>query len=527
MRVRQGRAAPRKTALPQSTFQHKIFPAPSGGLVLSENLANMPPNSAIVLNNGFPTLTGTRVRGGSQKVASIGTTVESLFTYVEATTQKIFAAGGGAIYDVTSPADVDVTPTADLTGQTSNYYSTTPFSTAAGEYLMAVNGTDAVLRYDGGSWTTPTITGTTSAELSQVFAYRNRLYFIRKNTLKFAYLGINSISGAASEFSLYGVFNRGGSLLFGATWSQDAGDGLDDKAVFVTDQGEVAIYEGSDPSVATDWNLVGRYDIKPPLGKNAFTHAGGDLIIMTQDGMVPISMAVNKEPSVLALSAVSRPIEPLWKNEVRLRTLPWEIVEIPKLNMGVVSLPHTGAAENKCLVVNLNTSRWGVYTGWDTRCVAEFLGDGYFGSQDGSISKMETTGADNGVPYVFQCALAHDHLESPGMYKTAKMGRCTFLARENFNPTVSVAVDYSEEFPAAPVAGLEAGLGNLWDSALWDGSIWDAGLKQDPRSEWFTIGRSGYSISPQVQATIANTLGPDAEMVAIDISIEMGGLHIG
>ena len=46
---------------------------------------------------------------------------------------------------------------------------------------------------------------------------------------------------------LSGASTKGGKLLFGATWSIDAGDGTDDKCVFVTDNGEVLVFTGSDP----------------------------------------------------------------------------------------------------------------------------------------------------------------------------------------------------------------------------------------------------------------------------------------
>ena len=124
----------------------------------------------------------------------------------------------------------------------------------------------------------------------------------------------------------------------------DAGDGVDDKCVFVSDLGEVAIYEGPDPSNAdpeTDtepWRLVGRYDITEPLGKNAHMRAGGDLLIATVDGIVPISEAIRKDVAALSLSAVSRPIEPDWKKEARARLgdSPWELLKWPDRNMAIV-----------------------------------------------------------------------------------------------------------------------------------------------------------------------------------------------
>lgn len=534
MMVREARRQTRQAANTRPAMRHKTFPAPNGGLVLSDNLADQQPNSASVMINAFPTLRGVRIRGGSELYATIGSAeVESIFAYSVGQTNKIFAAADGKIFDITVVADPEVAPTAAITGQTSNDYTTTPFTTSGGNYLYAVNGDDDPQLFDGTSWqavnsgSSPiSVTGVTTANLSHVVGYKNRLFFVEKDTLKFWYLPVSSIGGAATSFSLDGVFKRGGSLLFGATWSQDAGDGLDDKIVFVTTLGEVAIYEGSNPSDVNDWNLVGVYEITPPLGKNAHTRAGGDLVIMTQAGMVPISEAVSKEASLLGLSAISRPIEPLWKDEVARRPLPWQIIEIPKLNMGVVSLPSTGDLEKNCLVVNLQTSRWGLYIGWDTRSVCEFGGDGYFGTSDGKILKMEKGGTDNGQPYVYQIALAADHCGSPGVSKTYKMGRSTFKTYPNLKPQVSVSVNYDSTFPPAPNAGLDTGDETLWDSALWDSGVWDGGVAQIAQTKWQAIGRTGFTVSPQVQGTISNSIKPKAELISIDLSWVDGGLHV-
>ncbi|TIR78102.1 MAG: hypothetical protein E5X19_32465, partial [Mesorhizobium sp.] len=76
-------------------------------------------------------------------------------------------------------------------------------------------------------------------KLSFVWTYRSREFFIEKNTLTAWFLPVDAISGAASDFSLAGVFQKGGSLLCGGTWSLDAGDGVDDKCVFISTKGEV------------------------------------------------------------------------------------------------------------------------------------------------------------------------------------------------------------------------------------------------------------------------------------------------
>ena len=58
-----------------------------------------------------------------------------------------------------------------------------------------------------------------------------------------------SIRSAAivNMIPLSGAATKGGKLLFCAVWSLDAGDGTDDKMVFMTDLGEILVFTGSDP----------------------------------------------------------------------------------------------------------------------------------------------------------------------------------------------------------------------------------------------------------------------------------------
>ncbi|MGB7243551.1 MAG: hypothetical protein WBC93_15885, partial [Sulfitobacter sp.] len=215
------------------------LPAPIRGLVLNESIANPQPGGAKVLDNWICNLATASPRKGVQKFATIAAdTVASVFTYKVGATETFFAASDDSIFDITSPADPDVIPTADVTGQTSGFYSTEQFGTAGGDYLYALNGTNSPQLYDGTTWTaitgasSPAITGVTTSELSHVWSFANRLFFVRKGTMEAWYLPVDSIGGAASTFSLAGVFKKGGALLFGATWSLDSGDGPNEQCVF-------------------------------------------------------------------------------------------------------------------------------------------------------------------------------------------------------------------------------------------------------------------------------------------------------
>lgn len=516
---------------------HKIFPAPTRGWVTNESVVGGQGGACRVLENWFPEADAVRVRGGCDKVATIGNDpVTALFTYNQAGLEKLFACSATDIYNVTS-LNPTTPPSADVSSQTSGYYSTAQMATAGGEFLYACNEADAPQLYNGTTWTqitgvsSPAITGVTTTLLRAVWEYRNRLFFIERDSLRAWYLPVESVGGAALDLSLAGVFRKGGNLLYGATWSLDAGDGVDDKCVFISDLGEVAVYEGGDPGDVADWRLVGRYDISAPLGKNCHVSAGGDLLIGTVEGIVPLTEIIQKDAAALSLSAVTRPIEQDWKFQSRqlLAAYPWEMMKFPERNMMLVSLPHT-TANPVCFVVNLLTGAWAKYTGWDVQCLALFGGDAYFGSADGEVYKAESGGQDNTASYLCRMSMEADHLGKPGVYKAIKMARGIFRESATTNPKLSVAMDYSTTFPSAPSAAADGGLTGVWDSGVWDTAIWDDGTSLDDLStattRWVSMGKSGYAVSPQVQITVGNNRKPDARLVSVELIYETGGLVV-
>lgn len=535
--LRSGRVAARQTAQPKPDAQpmrSQTMPAPTRGWIANENLALSQPAGARILDNWFPTSTGARVRGGSFKYATIGSNpVLRMWTYKDGEVEQFFASDQGNIFPITTIADPDVAPTADVTGLASGYFSTFQIGTAGGNYLYALNGTDSARLYDGSTWTavtgvsTPAITGVTTSLLSFGWSFGSRAWFVEKDTMNAWFLPVDSIGGAAQSFSLAGIFQEGGTLLFGGTWSLDSGSGLDDKCVFVSNQGEVAIYEGTDPTSATDWRKVGVYKITSPMGFNGTMQAGGDLLIATEDGIVPLSEAVKKDVAALSLSAVTSPIEPEWKNEVvARRTLPWEIIKWASNNMMIVSLPVPDAGIDPiCFVANLETGAWCRFTEWNTRCLAVYDDRGYFGTNDGKIYEMERGGTDDGAPYTCTYVGLPEHLGAPGATKTVKMARAIFLSSVPFTPKISASVDYSISLPTAPSSVADFTT-DEWDSGLWDVAQWDAGTTTTVSSRWVAIDKTGFSVSPQIQITCGVTPFPRTELVAYDLTYEMGGVLV-
>lgn len=514
---------------PQSAT--RMFPAPNRGWIRNESMVAPKAGGAEVLDNWFPTPEGARMRKGSTLHGTIADAVMHLAVYDDGGTPKMFAADEENIYNATNPADPEVALTADVTGLSSGDWSSQQVTTSGGTFLVMVNGSDTMQQYTGSAWrevtdaTVPAITAVDTDDLSHVWLFKNRLFFVEKGGLDAWYLGAGAVTGTATVFPLGGVFRRGGALLFGATWSLDSGDGLDDMCLFVTDQGEVAVYQGTDPASADTFALVGVYQIGRPLHKNGHFKAGGDIAVLTDDGIVPISAAVKgTDRAALSGKAITYPIESAWRLLVSERggsSVPFTATLWHSETMLLIGLPVTGSFSTICLVCNARTGAWGRFTGWDVRCSAVFNDRLYFGTGDGTIVRGEVSGADQGVPYTATFLPRFDLLGTPAE-KVALLGRIVARANNAFTPQLFANADYQVDIPTVPQSDSDTDT-NLWDTGIWDQSEW--GVPTDikaKRSEWQSVGANGHALSLGLQITSGRTTAPDVELIALYLQYEAG-----
>lgn len=508
------------------------FPSPVRGLIENENLARNRGVGASVMENWYPLQSTVRLRGGAQRVATIGSDpVLSLIPY-QSTVAKLFAASASAVYDITA-LNPTTAPAAAFSNQGGGDWSHVQFGTAGGTFLVMANGVNDMRLYDGAAWTrlnstsTPAITGVATSALSRLWMHGNRIWAIEKNTLNAWYLPIDSIAGVATQFALGGVFVRGGWLVFGAAWSVRNGDSMEDQCIFVTSQGEVAVYAGTNPASAATWALVGRYDMAPPVGAQ-FVKAGGDVLIPTEGGVVPLSAVMQSDPAALGGLAVSAAIEPSWMWAVRTRAAGqlFTMMKWRRESMMLVGLPH----RRETFVCNMQTGAWTKFTGWDVQSMVSWNGLAYFGASNGKVYQIEGGGSDDGTVYVCRLQLLPDHMRAPGREKTVHQARATFRALAPFEASLSAATDYEKGFPLPPPVAPDNSNPALWDVGSWDVSRWDDGPMSEQRqtvaTDWQSIGVSGFSISPQVQVSCGTNRIPDAELVALDTTYSSGGMVV-
>lgn len=519
-------------------------------------------------------------------------------TYNVGGLEQFFVATDDTIYDITTPAS----PAAVVTGMTSGDWVSVQFSTSGGTFLLAVNGSDSMLIYDGTYWypvgssnlyTLPYdnlssaftigetvtggtsgangvirniveltgttgvliidsfasgpfqnnetitdgatgsalangtetlrlagITGVTTSDLSYVWVYKNRVFFVEKESLSAWYLAIDAIGGAATEFPLGGVFTLGGSLLFGSSWSIESADGLDARCIFVTDGGEegaeVAVYAGTNPADANLWGLVGVYRTGKPMGKKAHVRAGGDVVIATDLGFIPLSVSVKRDIAALSPSALSFPIEDLWAAEVVRRSqFPWRCKAWPTGRMTVVALPTITDEPPKWFVANVRTGAWAVYTGWDATCLAVFDDRLFFGSSQGRIVEANITGLDQGDAYTATYVPLFEDLNTPASLKVASLARATIRSPIDLDTTLAMLVDFVIDLPAAPAA-TPVPAGSTWGTAVWGEFAWGQEPTLGIVQRWTSVGNEGYALAPALLLTSGSLQPLDAEIVRIE-----------
>lgn len=449
---------------------------PTKGWNTEQSLAEMEPGFAPVLDNWYPDPDGIRPRYGSLQYASglVGE-VNSLMSYVSGTQKRLFGASGANIYNATSSGAV---PSAVWTTATSDKWQSVNFATSGGQFLIACNGADHPINWNGTAFAaTPAITGVTggASTLVNVFSSQSRLFFCQVNSASVWYLSASAIGGAAVELPLAALLVKGGSIIAGQTWSTDSGSGMDDRTVFVSSEGEVLVFQGTDPSSTSTWSLKGRYMIGKPLGYRCLAKFGGDIAVLTQDGLISIGASMNLDRTAIQQGALTRNIRKAYADAVRGNetTFGWQTTSFPTGQMVIVNVPDLSTGVSEQYVMNTLNGAWTRYTGLDANCWCEHDNGVYFGSTGGFVWKAETGSLDNTAPVKLNGVTAFSGFDDPAALKTAATVRMVWEGSPSVPIYLAIATDYNtdptfEAYEATFVSGAFF----TWDASNWDQTFW-------------------------------------------------------
>ena len=453
-------------------------PPPVGGWDTRNALADMPSENAIILDNWFPSTDRVTLRKGYESHATgLGSSVESLLDYTPLDgATELYAAAGGAIYDVSSAGAVGAAVVSGLSG---NRWQHVNMGTSGGQFLIAMNGADAPRLYDGSTWSTTSITGPTATNLVWCNIHQRRLWFGETDSLTAYYLAVNSIAGAATAFFLGGVAKLGGYIMAMGTWSRDAGDGTDDVAVFLTSEGEAIVYAGTDPNDASLWALVGVFRIGRPIGRRCMIKAGADLIMITEDGFVSASQILAVDRSQAERVTISRQINKAVNDAVRLYSgnFGWQPTVYPRGTMLIFNVPISSSDAHQ-YVFNTITEAPCRFTGIPAVCWGIANDRAYFGTSAGTVFLFDEGASDNGADIEGDGLQAFNYFRSPGAVKSFKRLEIVMQSAQDPQTAIDLNVDFQTKAPTGVAQGSPA------TAAVWGVSLWGIGTWGSQNQIW-------------------------------------------
>lgn len=471
--------------------------------------------------------------GGQYMIACNG---EETLIYDDNNNRWVKMAGTNTPSTMTSITHIGTTATANCS---------TPHGLVTGNYVTIIgctsdeyNGTFRVTVLDPDSFrytmaTTPAADASVVGTYTILFGsfganpnnfihvnlFKNRLYFVEKDSLNAWYLPLDSVSGELKPLYFGGIATQGGILMAMGTWTLDAGQGADDYAVWATSMGEVIVYNGTDPNSADAWLLKGVWQFGYIFNRRCFYKYGGDLLLLSQDGLIPLTGSLQSsrlDPRVFITDKIYYEIaQQVQFNSERFG---WQILYYAKPNMLIINIPDPNGT--KQFVMHQISKAWSSFEGINANCWDLKYDACYFGG-DGYVGQFWESGSDDGELISATCQQAYSYFDMVGQQKRFTMVRPTFFidaGRPAYYAAINVdfnTVNYLGNVVFSP----DFSIVGIWDAAIWDQSVWGGGFQ--PYSAWSGVQGIGYSAGVNL-----SIISKDEEIrwVSTDYVMEKGGV---
>lgn len=485
-----------------------ILPAPIGGLNKRDPLSDMIQSDAIVMDNYIPTENTLKLRGGYLLYATLGAfsktnKIETLASYQTPELSRMIAVFGGKAYQVSKGSvrlfeNVNFQKSRCQTVQYKNYLYFMNGVDVPKVYYVDALGQEHFENWGFEASNLPDIK-IISGAVSHEF-----LWFVEKNSTRaFVSSVAGNVQRTLSVFDLAQVIKWGGHLVGVTNWTVDGGTGIDDYTCFLTSEGEVLIYKGYDPSDADNFSMIGSYKLSPPIGYQCMLPFQGDVVIICQDGYIPLSKALSSNNAMFSSVAFSDKIRGL----VLQRTLlykyleGWQGIIYSKKGYGIFNVPVGKDFEQH--VININTGAWCRFTNIRAFCWCQYDGDLYFGS-DNAVYQFDSTYSDNGQPIEGHVEQAYTNLGINRLKKIQLLNPRT-RSLTNFKLTVYANMDYEERALQSYINVGYVGE-TKWSKAKWGKAKWQSLRTKKIQSQWIGHSSTGVKASLVFQTKTAGNV---------------------
>jgi hypothetical protein len=543
-----GPAFRQRRPAPAPTIRSVRVPAPMGGINTVDSGAAMPASDAVYLYNMIPAEQGLRSRLGYREwctglTGAADNKVRSVlpFSGSTATKNRLFAATASGLWNVSdssaAPAQVAAFPDSSLDAGRGVEHVVI---TAAGHFLLYADEQNGLHVYDEATetWTRAVqggggteFSGVDPSRVAFVTVWKNRVLLVEKGSTKVWYSAAGSLYGAYTALDLRAQFANGGFLVGVWHWTYDGGAGVDDSLVFVSSAGDVAIYQGSDPSSSSAFGLRGVWFVGGVVsGRRIAIDSGGDLLLLTSLGVLPLSKLVVGANTADARQFITVKIATLFNGLASLRRglEGWGLHVHPTDNALLVTFPTYADQPTEQLAMSLTRGSWSYYRDLPILSAATWNGDFFFGTTDGRVcinadyvDDVPLANPNSFNPVQWSVLPAFQNLDSVRQ-KRIQLVR-PILRSEAGAPTYETRAQYDfddSEIAEVTLPSANPGTGgSLWGSAVWDA---DSALWAGTRTSRTASGATGLGVDVSVAlrgAAISKTV-----LVGLDVYFTEGGL---
>lgn len=521
--------------------------APVGGWNTRDSLDEMDPRDAVVMDNMIPQIGKVSLRPGYEDFVAdvagdiggswVADQIETFFTLDVGTNEQFLCAMDGGIARIDSGTAAQVAVRGTYTSDRWIYTTYAESVTNGNPQIYAVNGTDQPWKYDGtthANWT-PTATGLTDNDIAWVFSFKNRLYIGTGGSRNFYYSTLGGDT-TFTEFPLEGIRGAQGNILFMAAMTRDTGSGPDDFAVFVTDQGQAIVYQGTNPGDAAAWGLVGVYKIPKPINsRRAHSQIFGDVVIATELDYIFLNATLQQSGAVILtpskLTGAMQAAAKSYKDNYG-----WELVISEQDNLLFSNVPRETNAQYHQHVFNLQTRAGARFTGWNFNTFATWNGKLYAGG-NGAVyrvmSRLSDDASTSENQIQMRCQTAWTDLNSPEI-KHVKATRLLLRTQGPFTYGAAVGVDFIDPAVVAqPSAGPTsattlwgdtAATTTLWGDTASTETYWAGTTTASPASarEWRLLGGRG---SDYCLSLAADVVDQSIDWLSTDYKLHLAGRY--
>lgn len=522
------------------TIQTTHLPAPVGGLNTVSAGSAMPVSDCLQGWNLIASELGLRSRLGYREwVTDLDGEARTVIPFTgsakSGAADRLFQTTPSGIWDVSASSNAPefVLSFASAVGE-SGYGISHALVTSAGHFLFYADEVNGLHRYSESADTWEAVTqGTGAGQIAGVnpenivfvTVFKGRVWLVERDTARAWYLPAGAIAGTAQPFEMGQNFRAGGPLVGLWNWTYDGGAGLDDSLVAISGGGDVAIWQGTDPASAATFGLKGVWSLggSPPAGRRIATDFGGDVVILSRLGLLPLSRLVAGE--VNKDTYFTAKIANLFNQLMLTRAsmLGWSLRLHPEDNALLVTVPTFPGQATEQLVMALAGRAWFRYRDLPIYSCEVWAGKLYFGTVDGRTCVND--GYVDGVmlsdpaafaPVQWSLLSAYTNLGSVRQ-KQVQILRPTLLS-ESAAPSYEVRPQYHYDFTEiSPVSATGGGSGT-WDGSTWDEDVWSGEYQASQQV------RGGVGLGIDMAVAIRGTAVARTVLVGIDVMYTQGGL---